>query len=533
MTIKRLVNIAILISTLSLCCVFATYFYLRQETPNRQKDFNLYSLVPQDALAVVETSRMLQLVEDINQLACSKDGYFLNFSELFNHLKIYLNSFSDNAPHGLSRQMNKMMLSFHEPDTPENQVLYCALGDEDSNYITAFINQYQSPEYPFKEYKYRGEHVRLIPIDNQKNLFVCFTDDFMIITLKKSLLHNVIDSWKEKKSLMSDSSFLKLYALRQPVSPTTAYVKMNNVELGREDLNITNTPLGEWAEFNFLFDNDAIYCSGMNCQPDSLSTFMNLISKQQPLTVFPGKDLPQTTFFFNTWSLTDINSFFKFTSQYANNQELADKWVDYLEKYINQSVLSCLFRASDDDKQMPCAVLQLPLTNELEAEQELKKLLLSESINRENLKSQRHFTYLPSTSAAKHLRIYSLPDNALHAQMTGVTHTNVDSYATFYNNAMLIASNKLSLQAYVDAMEMDKTMKDELLYQRMVGSLATTYHLIMMVDMERIVERPESYVRYIPNFFYRHANFFRHFTFVIQLVNLEGVAHPNVVLLYN
>lgn len=533
MTIKRLVNIAIVISTLSLCCVFAMYFYLRQETTNRHKDFNLYSLVPQDAIAVVETNKMLQLVEDINQLECSKDGYFLNFSELFNHLKIYLNSFSDNAPHGLSRQMNKMILSFHEPDTPENQVLYCALGDEDSNYITEFINQYQSPKNPFEEYKYRGEHICMIPIENQKKLFVCFTDDFLIITLKKTLLHNVIDSWKEKNTLMNDSSFYKLYALKQSVSSTTAYVKMRNVELGRDDIKISNTPLGEWAEFNFLFDNDAIYCSGMNCQPDSLSTFMNLISKQQPLNAFPGKHLPQTTFFFNTWSLTDFHSFFNFTSQYTNNQKLADKWVAYLEKYIKESVLSCLFRVSDDNKQIPCAVLHLPLKNKTEAEKELKTLLLNEQVKRKSSNTQRYSVYTPITSAAKKLNIYALPNNALHAQLTGVNHINSDSYAAFYNDAMLIASNKQSLQAYVDAIEKDKTMEDGLLYQRMVGSLATTYHLIMMVDMERIVERSESYVRYIPNFFYRHVDFFRHFTFVIQIVNLDGVAHPNVVLLYN
>ena len=50
---------------------------------NRQ-DFNLFTLVPQDATAVLETDRVADLMEDINGLHCSKD----DFRVVRRHVKI-------------------------------------------------------------------------------------------------------------------------------------------------------------------------------------------------------------------------------------------------------------------------------------------------------------------------------------------------------------------------------------------------------------------------------------------------------------
>ena len=73
-------------------------------------------------------------MEDVDGLHCSKDEHFLYVSELFVYLKKYFNTLVGDTPHGLSRQMNKMLISFHEPDTPLNQVLYCSLGEGITNW---------------------------------------------------------------------------------------------------------------------------------------------------------------------------------------------------------------------------------------------------------------------------------------------------------------------------------------------------------------------------------------------------------------
>lgn len=58
------------------------------------------------------------------------------------------------------------------------------------------------------------------------------------------------------------------------------------------------------------------------------------------------------------------------------------------------------------------------------------------------------------------------------------------------------------------------------------------YNFVMMVDMEMMLSQPETYVRLIPNFFFRQSNFFRHFMLAVQFTCTEGVVYPNIVLLY-
>lgn len=128
MKIRILIRIAVIVSIVLLCTGFGVYSFLRMNAVENRQDFNLFTLVPQDATAVLETDRMADLMEDVDGLHCSKDEHFLYVSELFVYLKKYFNTLVGDTPHGLSRQMNKMLISFHEPDTPLNQVLYCSLG---------------------------------------------------------------------------------------------------------------------------------------------------------------------------------------------------------------------------------------------------------------------------------------------------------------------------------------------------------------------------------------------------------------------
>ncbi len=149
MKLRLLIRIAVIVSIVLLCTGFGVYSFLRMNAVENRQDFNLFTLVPQDATAVLETDRMADLMEDIDGLHCSKDKHFLYVSELFVYLKKYFNTLVGDTPHGLSRQMNKMLISFHEPDTPLNQVLYCSLGSGDYELVESFVEKYCSSSFPF------------------------------------------------------------------------------------------------------------------------------------------------------------------------------------------------------------------------------------------------------------------------------------------------------------------------------------------------------------------------------------------------
>ncbi len=147
MKLRLFIQIAVIVSVVLLCTGFAVYSFFRLHSVENQRDFDLYTLVPQDAIAILETNHMADLMEDINGLDCSKDNHFLYISDLFSYLKENLHTLLQDTPHGLSMQMNKMLISFHEPDTPENQVLYCSLGSDDYELVETFVQKYCSGSF--------------------------------------------------------------------------------------------------------------------------------------------------------------------------------------------------------------------------------------------------------------------------------------------------------------------------------------------------------------------------------------------------
>ncbi len=144
MKLRTIVKIAVISSVVLLCTGFAMFSFFRLSAAEGRKDFNLYTLVPGSATVVLETDDLAGMIQEINELSCSKDRHFLYVSKLFSYLKLHLYTLLEDTPHGLSKQMNKVLLSFHEPDNDRNQVLYCSLGNGDYELVEKFIRKYCS-----------------------------------------------------------------------------------------------------------------------------------------------------------------------------------------------------------------------------------------------------------------------------------------------------------------------------------------------------------------------------------------------------
>ena len=229
MKLRVLIRIAVIVSIVLLCTGFGAYSFLRMNAVENQQDFNLFTLVPQDATAILETDRMADMMEDINGLYCSKDDHFLYVSDLFVYLKKYLNALVGDTPHGLSKQMNKMLISFHEPDTPLNQVLYCSLGTGDYELVETFVRKYCSSTFPSKYFDYNGEEIRIYPMTDGRFLAAYFTSDFLAVSFQKRLIEQVIDAHRSKQSLMDMPSFRTMYAGKRNNVAATVYVRMKEV----------------------------------------------------------------------------------------------------------------------------------------------------------------------------------------------------------------------------------------------------------------------------------------------------------------
>ena len=533
MKLRVIFTITVVASVILMCTGIAISLYLRMSITEKAEDFNLYTVVPQSSVVILDTDDVVGLIKGVNELNCSKDNNFLYASRLFSHLKDHINTLLEDVPHGLSRQMSRLLISFHEPGNDKDQVVYCRLGAGDHELVEKFIKTYCASDFPSKYFDYRGEEIRIYPVVGDEFLACYFTSEFLAISYQKKLIEEVIDARVYDTSILNDETFLRLRAEKAMNSPATVYFRMQPMNMGKESDGIPSpTILGNWTEFNMQMNGDAIYFSGVNYDQDTCVTFMNTLRKQAAIDGFPGEILPYTTFFFSNWSISDLRSLFRFTSQheyarstYSNYiMERDEELLDFLDNHAYHSLTTCFF-SSPDSVHNSCAVVRIPIRNAKHAEQALTDLL-------QNVSWEKNMEYLPQAIFNWPYTFRLLPRNTLFTQLTGVTGSGLQLYSTFYRGQLLIGSSLESLSAYISMINAGEVLAGDYMYEKCVGSLSDSYNFMMMADLQQVFGQPESYVRLIPNFFFLHHEFFCNFMFSTQFTCIDGVIYPNIVLLY-
>lgn len=528
MKIRVVLKIATYTSVILLCVGFAFSLYYRMSKTEKTEDFNLYTLVPQDAIAVIDTDNVVDLLNSINELDCSKDNRFLNFSRLFSQLKAHINTLEDETPHGFSRQMNKMLVSFHEPDNEMNQVFYCRLGVGDKDLIERFVRQYSVSTFPQKYFDYKGEEIRIYPMPDDKFISCYLTSDFLAVSYQKRLIESVIDTRLAGNSILGSPNFPKVGTSSvQRHASAVIYVQMHPLTMGEESEGASSQILmGGWTEFNMQMNSNLIYFTGVSHDNDSTLNFVNVLRRQQLVEGFPGEVLPSSTFHFSRSSISDVQSMFVFSSgneyiRASYPREVMDRdseLIDFLSSYSKQSITTCMFGATDSLLSPPHTVAHIPVTNAVRAERFIR-----------NFPQATHATH---RAGSKSYRVYALPPNTILTQFAGVSTLTPHTYVCFYKGNMLMSPDTHSIMAYITDMDTGNVLEDEPVYEAISASLSDSYCFMSMTDLGVSFEQSEYCTRLIPGFFFRNREFFKHFVFSAQFTCVEDVVYPNIVLLY-
>lgn len=522
MKLRTIAKIAITSSVVLLCTGFALYFFFRLSVAEDQKDFNLYTLVPPSASAVFVTDDAAEFVAEVDELTCSKNQQYLHVSKLFSYLKQYLYTLLEDTPHGLSRQMNQVLISFHEPDNDRNQVLYCSLAEGDLDLIGKFVRKYVSSGYSAKIFDYNGEKITIYPLTNGDFLACYLTSDFLAVSYQKKLIEEVIDARKSGRSLATDSIFLKVCTSQKSTATATIYTRFKGI-------------IG-WTEFDMKLKDDFIYFSGISREVDSSSTLINALYRQESMKGFPGDLLPSTVFYFSRQGVADWSALFSSfeMQEYAKTTrggEMCeqDKALSrYLAENVGHDFVTCLFQR-EDSLLGAAAVMTLSLANVNEAERMLCSLIDGASKDVGVCKNASViFCYTPQ----KAYPIYKLPRTTLFVQSTTFAISDLHVYAIFYGGRLLLAPDADSLSCYVHQLEAGEVLNGALACQAATDGLSDSYHLMLMADFDQLFLQPDNQTRLIPDFFFRNSAFFRNFVLSAQLIFTEGVVYPNLVLRY-
>lgn len=522
MKLRTIVRIAVTSSVVLLCAGFALYSFFRLSATEDQQNFNLYTIVPPSASAIFVTDDAAEFVAEVDGLTCSKNQQYLHVSKLFSYLKQYLYTLVDDTPHGLSRQMNQVLISFHEPDNDRNQVLYCSLGTGDLDLIERFVRKQVSSGCSSKNFNYKGEEITIYPLADGDFLACYLTPDFLALSYQKRLIEEVIDARKSGKSLAVDSKFAEVRTPGKSAATASIYARLEGM-------------IG-WTEFDMKLKDDFIYFSGVSCDVDTCATFINVLRQQGTVKGFPGDILPSTTLYFSRQGVADWASLLSFheMQEYTKMpgvkeaKESDEKLSRYLVENAGRDLVSCIFQR-EDSLLGAAAVVNLSVADAHEAERSLHSLVEASPVEvgvRKN--TPITFYYTPK----KAYSIYQLPRTTLFAQLTSLARSTMHIYATFYEGRLLLSPDADGLSRYIHQLEAGDVLNGALAYQAATDGLSDSYQFLLMADFDSVFRQSDSQVCLIPDFFFRNSEFFRHFVLFAQLTCVEGAVSPNLVLQY-
>ncbi len=255
MRMKTVVKLGTILSVLLFVLAVGYYAFMRLDMMDRNRDVNLFSLVPSSSIGVLESNNVNAFLNDNSTLNYSRELDRMQFPGLFNFLIHGLNMYAGDNAHGLSYQMNQLVVSFHQPVTPRNQVVYFRLGMADEQLLSDMLQEYVSGNFLPKEEEYRGKKILIYPLSHDEFLATYTEDGFVVLSYQKRLLEEVIDAQLDETALGYDTVFSRVLERKKSKDFLTLYGRSSSIpalNLGSES----------WSEYDFHMNSDVVYLTG-------------------------------------------------------------------------------------------------------------------------------------------------------------------------------------------------------------------------------------------------------------------------------
>ena len=291
MRMKTVVKLGTILSVLLFVLAVGYYAFMRLDMMDRNRDVNLFSLVPSSSVGVLESNNVHAFFDDYSMLNYSDELEKMQFPGLFNFLIHGLNMYAGDNAHGLSYQMNQLVVSFHQPVTPHNQVVYLRLGMADEQLLSDMLQEYVSGNFLPKEEEYRGKNILIYPLSHDEFLATYTEEGFVVLSYQKRLVEEVIDAQLDETALGYDTVFSRVLDKKKSKDFLTLYGRSSSIPFLNLDSNT-------WSEYDFHLNSDVVYLTGdmyaleINAEKENMIRSLNdmTVVKEDGLFVSAQKD---------------------------------------------------------------------------------------------------------------------------------------------------------------------------------------------------------------------------------------------------
>ena len=296
MRMKTVVKLGTILSVLLFVLAVGYYAFMRLDMMDRNRDVNLFSLVPSSSVGVLESNNVHAFFDDYSMLNYSDELEKMQFPGLFNFLIHGLNMYAGDNAHGLSYQMNQLVVSFHQPVTPHNQVVYLRLGMADEQLLSDMLREYVSGNFLPKEEEYRGKKILIYPLSHDEFLATYTEEGFVVLSYQKRLVEEVIDAQLDETALGYDTVFSRVLDKKKSKDFLTLYGRSSSIPSLDLDSNT-------WSEYDFHLNSDVVYLTGdmyaleINAEKENMIKSLNDMAVVKEEGLFVSADKDSTTYY--------------------------------------------------------------------------------------------------------------------------------------------------------------------------------------------------------------------------------------------
>lgn len=291
MQFRSVIKLGVVLSVVLFCIGIAFYGFARLSMADKENRVDIFEFVPKDCAGILETDNIDNFMHVFSQAAYSSQLDTLHRAGLMNDILSDLSRYSSAAAHGLSYQMNHVVISFHRPHTAMDVVAYFRIGKEGKHQLIEAVKGKHGADFVPKKETYRGKKIEIYPLSSTRYLSVYTTDGLVVVSYQKKLIEQVIDAVKDNNSLREDSVFTSIHH-PQPASFITIYGRTPSVPfLGKESCH-------SWSEYDIHLNSEVFYLSGQmkEEQVDCLDRMLQavhtvpVVSESDSLLVVSGRE---------------------------------------------------------------------------------------------------------------------------------------------------------------------------------------------------------------------------------------------------
>lgn len=346
MQIRSVIKLGVVLSVVLFCIGIAFYGFARLSMADKENRVDIFKFVPKDCAGILETDNIDNFMHVFSQAAYASQLDTLHRSGLMNDLLSDLSRYSSAAAHGLSYQMNHVVISFHSPHTAMDVVAYFRIGKEGKRQLIEAVKGKHGADFVPKKETYRGKKIEIYPLSSTKYLSVYTTDGLVVVSYQKKLIEEVIDAVKDNNSLREDSVFTSIHH-PQPASFITIYGRTPSVPfLGKESCH-------SWSEYDIHLNSEVFYLSGQmkeehaGCRERIRQTVnaLPLVSEADSLLVVSGREKvdsciskiissPSHTLFDECVSNLSRDAFYIMVADMEKVSASSEKFVSYLPPFL-------------------------------------------------------------------------------------------------------------------------------------------------------------------------------------------------------